>query len=182
MLNYAFGYSVPFFVVAAIFLAAEIPTYYQMPPDSTLKSFEQKKRLPIGKALKSMKVGVSIMNVMSVTCGYIYINPFFVNHMASFGYSANIAAVILTLPALMYVVLINIVPKMYKLVKKSFLMSLALIICFSGNMLEAPFWGPANGIVSVSIGLTLVGAAQALSMLPSIPQIAEFLGPVINDP
>lgn len=56
LLNLAFGYSIPFFVIAIFFVLAEIPIYLQMPPDSSLKSFEKKKRLPIGKAFTSIKV------------------------------------------------------------------------------------------------------------------------------
>jgi predicted MFS family arabinose efflux permease len=81
VLNYAFGYSIPFFVIAIFFMCAEIPTYTQLPPDSTMKSFEKKKKLPIIKAFTSIKVVVTIANVMSITAGYTYFNPFFVNHM-----------------------------------------------------------------------------------------------------
>ncbi|CAK80851.1 unnamed protein product (macronuclear) [Paramecium tetraurelia] len=182
VLNYAFGYSIPFFVIAIFFLCAEVPTYTQLPPDSTMKSFEKKKKLPIGKAFTSIKVIVTIMNVMSITAGYTYFNPFFVNHMQSFGLSENVAAFILTIPAIFYIGMVNIIPKIGKYVKKTFMMSLALVICFSGNMLEAPFWGEGNTLASVIIGLILVGVSQSFSMIPSIPQISEFLAPVVTDP
>lgn len=130
-----------------------------MPPDNTLKSFEKKKKLPIGRAFKSIKVIVTILNVLSITCGFVYIGPIFVNHMAAFGYSENIAAIVLTIPALFYVILVNVVPRLQKLVKKTFLMSLSLVICFAGNMIEAPFWGSDNTIVPVVFGLMLVGTA-----------------------
>ncbi len=48
-------------------------------------------------------------------------------------------------------------------------MSSALLICFFGNMIEAPFWGITNDIVPVIFGLMFVGAAQAFSTIPSIP-------------
>jgi len=38
-------------------------------------------------------------------------------------------------------------------------MSLALIICFAGNMLEAPFWGTDDNIYPVVFGLMFVGFA-----------------------
>jgi hypothetical protein len=38
-------------------------------------------------------------------------------------------------------------------------MSLALLICFFGNMLEAPFWGVTNDIAPVVFGLMFVGIA-----------------------
>lgn len=99
------------------------------------------------------------MNVMSVTCGYIYFNPFFVNHMEAFGISANVSAIILTVPAMFYIILVNVIPKLTKIFKKTFLMSLALMICFLGNMIEAPFWGNTETIVPVIIGLMLVGTS-----------------------
>ena len=38
-------------------------------------------------------------------------------------------------------------------------MSLSLMICFCGNMIEAPFWGTGNNIAPVVIGLICVGCA-----------------------
>lgn len=55
--------------------------------------------------------------------------------------------------------MVNFIPKIGKHVKKTFMMSLALMICFSGNMIEAPFWGPANTLASVIIGLIFVGVS-----------------------
>lgn len=55
--------------------------------------------MPIGKAFTSVKVVVTVMNIMTITCGYLYFNPFFVNHMASFGISSNVAAFIMTIPS-----------------------------------------------------------------------------------
>lgn len=56
------------------------------------------------------------MNVMTITCGYIFFNPFFVNHMAAFGISPNYAALILTVPAVFYITLVNVIPKLQKIV------------------------------------------------------------------
>ena len=62
-------------------------------------------------------------------------------------------------------------------------MSVSLMISFTGNMLEAPFYdGNSQTITPVIIGLMLVGWSQAFSTLPSIPQLIELLTPVINDP
>jgi hypothetical protein len=55
--------------------------------------------------------------------------------------------------------MVNIIPKIGKHVKKTFMMSLALMICFTGNMIEAPFWGEGNTLASVIIGLILVGVS-----------------------
>jgi uncharacterized membrane protein len=79
-------------------------------------------------------------------------------------------------------VVVNLVPRLQKHCQKTFLMSLALMICFAGNMMEAPFWGIPDNIVPVVMGLMCVGVAQAFSMLPSIPHLIELLTPVINDP
>jgi hypothetical protein len=38
-------------------------------------------------------------------------------------------------------------------------MSFALLVCFSGNMIEAPIWGIGDSIAPVCIGLGLVGIA-----------------------
>jgi len=38
-------------------------------------------------------------------------------------------------------------------------MSSALLICFAGNMLEAPFYGINDDIIPVVIGLMFVGFA-----------------------
>jgi len=38
-------------------------------------------------------------------------------------------------------------------------MSFALMICFCGNMIEAPFWGIGDSIAPVCIGLACVGIA-----------------------
>jgi hypothetical protein len=38
-------------------------------------------------------------------------------------------------------------------------MSLSLMLCFVGNMMEAPFYGNTNTIFPVVIGLMLVGVA-----------------------
>ena len=78
--------------------------------------------------------------------------------------------------------MLQVVPRIQKHIKKTFLMSVALLVCFTGNMIEAPVWGIGQSIAPVCVGLALVGVAQACSLLPSIPQLIEFLTPVLNDP
>lgn len=109
-----------------------------------------------------------MINITTITCGYIYYNPFFVNHMASFGVNKNWAALIMTIPSFfctqnithsLDIANVNLVPRLQKHVKKTFLMSSALLICFVGNMLEAPFFGVCDSYVPVMIGLMFVGFA-----------------------
>lgn len=96
---------------------------------------------------------------MTITCGYLFFNPFFVNHMLSFGIGTNLAAFIMTIPSIFYIMNVFIVPKLQKRCKKSFLMSLALVVCFVGNMLEAPFYGVSDTVWPVVFGLMFVGFA-----------------------
>jgi hypothetical protein len=51
------------------------------------------------------------------------------------------------------------VPNQLKYVQKTFLMSLAMMICFMGNIIEAPIWGIGDSVWPVCIGLALVGIA-----------------------
>lgn len=159
VLNSLMGYSAPFFIIGIFFLVSIIPIMLLLPNDKELKAFIKKKKLPIGKAFTSVKACVTILNIMTVTCGYIYFNPFFVNHMGAFGISKNVAAFIMTIPSFFYILNVNIVPRLQKHVKKSLLMSLALLVCFAGNMIEAPFFGTNDDIIPVIIGLILVGFA-----------------------
>jgi predicted MFS family arabinose efflux permease len=99
VLNSLMGYSTPFFIIGIFFLISVIPIVLLLPNDKELKAFTKKKKLPIGKAFTSVKACVTILNIMTVTCGYIYFNPFFVNHMGSFGLSKNVAAFIMTIPS-----------------------------------------------------------------------------------
>lgn len=100
-----------------------------------------------------------LLNITIVISGYVYFNPFFINHMASFGINQNLAAFIITIPSLFYMVMLQVIPRAQKFVKKTFLMSFALLVCFSGNMIEAPIWGIGTSIAPVCIGLALVGIA-----------------------
>jgi predicted MFS family arabinose efflux permease len=56
LLNSAFGYSIPFFIIAILFLIAVIFIQMQMPSDSQAIKYEEKRILPIFKAFQSGKV------------------------------------------------------------------------------------------------------------------------------
>ena len=74
-------------------------------------------------------------------------------------------------------------PRLQNVCLKPLLLSLAVMLSFTGNMLEAPFYdGMSGSLFPVIFGLMFVGVAMAFMNLPTIPQLIEILNPTINDP
>lgn len=94
--------------------------------------------------------------------------------MATFGLREDQSTPILGMLTVSYVIFVNFVPKLIKVFDKKAIIVVGLLGSSLGALVIAPLFLPNRWWVML-IGLPLMGFANAMCVLPAIPQYIDFM-------
>lgn len=119
-----------------------------------------------------------------MSAGTTFLNPVFTIHMEK-GYNIDkdTSSLFLGWLTISYILFINVVPHICKVVDKKIVLTVGLLASAFGDLIIAPINIFPNKWYMPFIGMPLIGVANALCVLPSIPQYMDYLRDLFkNDP
>lgn len=115
------------------------------------------------------------MLLTMMSAGTTFINPVFTIHMKSYSIGEDTASLMLGWLTISYILFINVVPLICKVVDKKVVLTFGLMFSAFGDLIIAPLGFFPNEWYMAFIGLPLIGVANALCVLPAIPQYIDYL-------
>jgi len=177
------SYGWPFYIQALLFAIFIIPTVKLLPPDSPSGKGAEKKTLPMGKVFMDGRIFTTFLLIVFGAAGLTWVNPVFSVHLSYYGVSESWAAIILSSGTVTYIISLNIVPRLTKLIDKPFALSFGLIMGVVSDLILGPekYLGLPNVWAMDLIGIMFCGIAQGFCILPFIPQMMEVIVSILPE-
>lgn len=127
------------------------------------------------KVISSVPIWSLGLLLTMMSAGTTFINPVFSIHMESYGFSKDESSLLLGWLTVSYIVFINVVPLICRYIDKKIVLTFGLMFSAFGDLIIAPVGVLPNNWYTVFVGLPLIGVANALCVLPAIPQYIDYL-------
>lgn len=116
------------------------------------------------------------------SAGTTFINPMFSIHMKTYDMSEENSSLMLGTMTIVYVVFINFIPALCRRFNKKHIMTVGLLLSGLGDLVMAPLQFLPNEWWVMLIALPIIGIANAMCVLPAIPQFIEFITKLFPSP
>lgn len=116
------------------------------------------------------------------SAGTTFLNPMFSLHMATYGIDEGEASLMLGSMTIVYVVFINFIPMLCRHLDKKLILTMGILISGMGDLIMAPLNVIPNEWWTVLIALPIIGIANAMCVLPSIPQFMDYIANMFPNP
>jgi MFS family permease len=172
-LFYLFGYQWVFYSMGILLSFAIIPSILYLPNDN--QEITKKQTFKSGTVFSNKNVIALALVVTMTSAGTTFINPMFSIHMETFNINETQSSLLLGSSTIAYIVFIHFVPALLKKFNKRLILTIGILLSALGDFIIAPVQIFPNNWWMVLVGLPIIGVANALCVLPSIPQFIEFI-------
>lgn len=175
LLYYAWGYQSPFYVMALVVLLLSPWLIRALPPDE-LGSETKSKPLSLRKVLSKRKIILTYGLSAFVMAGFSFIEPVFADHLSTYGLEVLEIGLIFSLGTLSYTIFMIVVGMYSEKYKRRTLMIVGGVFYVISFELLGPEWmiGLPKEIWIVCVGMTILGFAATLTVLPIIPEFISL--------
>jgi MFS family permease len=154
-----------------------LPTFLYLPED--YQEVKKEYSFDVGAVLKNRRIVLLSLVVMMTSAGTTYLNPMFTLHMETYGLEEYLASLVLGSCTVSYVISILFVPALSRVFDKKIIICMGCVLAVLGDLVIAPLPFIPNEWWIVLVGLPLIGVANAMCVLPCIPQYIQFMSQFI---
>ncbi len=123
----------------------------------------------VGKVIADRRVLLLCIVIMMTSAGTTYLNPMFTLHMETYGMKEYKSSFVLGSLTVAYVLSILFVPFLCRVMDKKLILTIGCLLSAVGDLIIAPLSFLPNKWWIVAAGLPVIGVANSLCVLPSIP-------------
>lgn len=175
LLDSAWGYQCPFYVMSAILLIFSPWLIRSLPADS-LESLQEKKPLSLRKVLGRRKILLTYAMSAVVMAGFSFIEPVFAEHLKGFQLGIVEIGLVFSLGTLSYTIFMVIIGAISQKFRRPHLIVLGSVFYIISFLLLGPenYFGFPRSLALICVGMAILGFGATLTVLPIIPEFIEL--------